>query len=167
MYIKELAKELDTLLECIEEKGGFRDACTVFLRGSVLTLEEGMGTLSENCRKLKSMMDERLGEIHHLLDKTVQVLARKIYVDGIVKQASDSQYLELWNRQKLSSEFELKRQCILKLNQELTNQLIQLERHFNTLELQSFGRNAGSHTDRRTLQIRYMPSSPCIVYKTQ
>ncbi|KAJ6702736.1 NUCLEAR PORE COMPLEX PROTEIN NUP214 ISOFORM X1 [Salix viminalis] len=156
--IKELAKELDTLLECIEEKGGFRDACTVFLRGSVLTLEEGMGTLSENCRKLKSMMDERLGEIHHLLDKTVQVLARKIYVDGIVKQASDSQYLELWNRQKLSSEFELKRQCILKLNQELTNQLIQLERHFNTLELQSFGRNAGSHTDRRTLQIRYMPS---------
>ncbi|KAJ6430782.1 hypothetical protein OIU84_018321 [Salix udensis] len=156
--IKELAKELDTLLECIEEKGGFRDACTVFLRGSVLALEEGMGTLSENCRKLKSMMDERLGEIHHLLDKTVQVLARKIYVDGIVKQASDSQYLELWNRQKLSSEFELKRQCILKLNQELTNQLIQLERHFNTLELQSFGRNAASHTDRRTLQIRYMPS---------
>ncbi|KAJ6704622.1 NUCLEAR PORE COMPLEX PROTEIN NUP214 ISOFORM X1 [Salix purpurea] len=156
--IKELAKELDTLLECIEEKGGFRDACTVFLRGSVLDLEEGMGTLSENCRELKIMMDERLGEIHHLLDKTVQVLARKIYVDGIVKQASDSQYLELWNRQKLSSEFELKRQCILKLNQELTNQLIQLERHFNTLELQSFGRNAGSHTHRRTLQIRYMPS---------
>ncbi|KAF9686533.1 hypothetical protein SADUNF_Sadunf03G0168500 [Salix dunnii] len=156
--IKELAKELDALLECIEEKGGFRDACTVFLRGSVLALEEGMGTLSENCGKLKSMMDEQLGEIHHLLDKTVQVLARKIYVDGIVKQASDSQYLELWNRQKLSSEFELKRQCILKLNQVLTNQLIQLERHFNTLELQSFGRNAGFHTDRRTLQIRYMPS---------
>lgn len=156
--IKELAKELDTLLECIEEKGGFRDACTVFLRGSVEALEEGMGTLSENCRMLKSVMDERLGEIHHLLDKTVQVLARKIYVDGIVKQASDSQYLELWNRQKLSSELELKRRCILKLNQELTNQLIQLERHFNTLELQSFGGNAGFHTDRRTLQIRYMPS---------
>ncbi|KAL9386156.1 hypothetical protein Peur_019280 [Populus x canadensis] len=156
--IKELAKELDTLLECIEEKGGFRDACTVFLRGSVEALEEGMGTLSENCRMLKGVMDERLGEIHHLLDKTVQVLARKIYVDGIVKQASDSQYLELWNHQKLSSELELKRRCILKLNQELTNQLIQLERHFNALELQSFGGNAGFHTDRRTLQIRYMPS---------
>ncbi|XP_011025100.1 PREDICTED: nuclear pore complex protein NUP214 isoform X2 [Populus euphratica] len=156
--IKELAKELDTLLECIEEKGGFRDACTVFLRDSVEALEEGMGTLSENCRMLKSVMDERLGEIHHLLDKTVQVLARKIYVDGIVKQASDSQYLELWNHQKLSSELELKRRCILKLNQELTNQLIQLERHFNALELQSFGGNAGFHTDRRTLQIRYMPS---------
>ncbi|KAL9349059.1 hypothetical protein Peur_056314 [Populus x canadensis] len=156
--IKELAKELDTLLECIEEKGGFKDACTVFMRGSVEALEEGMGTLSENCRMLKSVMDERLGEIHHLLDKTVQVLARKIYVDGIVKQASDSQYLELWNHQKLSSELELKRRCILKLNQELTNQLIQLERHFNALELQSFGGNAGFHTDRRTLQIRYMPS---------
>lgn len=44
---------MDTLLECIEEKGGFRDACTVFLRGSVEAVEEGMGTLSENCRMLK------------------------------------------------------------------------------------------------------------------
>ena len=48
-----MAEELDVLLECIDEPGGFRDACTVFLRSSVEALEEGMGTLSENCRMLK------------------------------------------------------------------------------------------------------------------
>ncbi|KAG6736159.1 hypothetical protein POTOM_061118 [Populus tomentosa] len=49
-----MAEELDMLLECIDEPGGFRDACTVFLRSSeVEALEEGMGTLSENCRMLK------------------------------------------------------------------------------------------------------------------
>ncbi|KAH8523053.1 hypothetical protein H0E87_003638 [Populus deltoides] len=154
-----MAEELDMLLECIDEPGGFRDACTVFLRSSVEALEEGMGTLSENCRMLKNMMDERLGEIQHVLYKTVQVLARRIHLDGIVKQASDRQSGELWNRQKLSSELELKRRCILKLNQELTNQLIQLERHFNTLELRSFGGNDGSHSDRIALQRRQVPSS--------
>lgn len=53
LQIKDMAEELDMLLECIDEPGGFRDACTVFLRGSVEALEEGMGTLSENCRMLK------------------------------------------------------------------------------------------------------------------
>ncbi|KAJ6944960.1 hypothetical protein NC651_000098 [Populus alba x Populus x berolinensis] len=49
-----MAEELDMLLECIDEPGGFRDACTVFLRSSVVeALEDGMGTLSENCRMLK------------------------------------------------------------------------------------------------------------------
>ncbi|KAJ7009389.1 hypothetical protein NC653_000153 [Populus alba x Populus x berolinensis] len=54
LQIKDMAEELDMLLECIDEPGGFRDACTVFLRSSeVEALEEGMGTLSENCRMLK------------------------------------------------------------------------------------------------------------------
>ncbi|KAF2314580.1 hypothetical protein GH714_027753 [Hevea brasiliensis] len=156
--IKEMAKELDSLLQSIEEPGGFRDACTVSQRGSIEALEEHMQTLSEKCRMWTSMMNEQLGEIRHLLDKTVQVLARKIYIDGIVKQASDNQYWELWNRQKLSSELELKRRHILKLNQVLTNRLIELERHFNTLELHKFGDSGVHVTGRRAFQNRYGPS---------
>lgn len=62
-------------------------------------------------------MDERNKEIKNLLDKTVQVLARKEHMEGIVKQASDSYYWDLWDRTKLSSELELKRRRILELNQ--------------------------------------------------
>ncbi|WCJ28509.1 Nuclear pore complex protein [Euphorbia peplus] len=156
--IKEMTSELDTLLESIERPGGIKDACTVSKRPSVEALEEHMKAFSGNCRIWKSLMDEQLGETQNLLDKTVQVLARKIYMDGIVKQATDSKYWELWNRQKLSSEFDLKRQHILKLNQVLTNQLIELEKHFNTLELQKFGDNAGAHTGRRAFHSRYEPS---------
>jgi nuclear pore complex protein Nup214 len=38
-------------------------------------------------------------------------------MEGIVKQASDSRYWDLWNRQKLSSELELKRRHILHMSQ--------------------------------------------------
>ncbi|XVF37288.1 hypothetical protein REPUB_Repub19eG0133100 [Reevesia pubescens] len=156
--IKDMVKELDTLLESIEETGGFRDACTVFQKSSVEVLEQGIGFLSDKCRNWKNVMDEQLGKIQHLLDKTVQVLARKIYMEGIVKQASDSQYWDLWNRQKLSSELELKQRHILKLNQDLTNQLIELERHFNNFELHKFGDNDVVHAGRRALQSRFGPS---------
>ncbi|PQP93757.1 nuclear pore complex protein NUP214 isoform X2 [Prunus yedoensis var. nudiflora] len=156
--IKEMTKELDMLLQSIEEPGGFKDACTVNQKRSVEELERGIGTLSDRCRKWKSIMDERLQEIEHLLDITVQVLARKIYMEGIVKQASDSRYWDFWNCQKLSSELELKRRHILKMNQDLTDQLIQLERHFNGLELNKFGENAGAHAGRRALQSRFGPS---------
>ncbi|OMO57815.1 Nuclear pore complex protein [Corchorus olitorius] len=153
-----MAKELDALLESIEETGGFRDACTVFQKSSVEVLEQGIASLSDKCWRWKNIMDEQLGKTQHLLDKTVQVLARKIYMEGIVKQASDSQYWDLWNRQKLSSELELKQRHILKLNQELTNQLIELERYFNTFELHKFGDNNGVHAGRRALQSRFGPS---------
>ncbi|XVE70344.1 hypothetical protein DITRI_Ditri10aG0065100 [Diplodiscus trichospermus] len=153
--IKEMAKELDSLLESIEETGGFRDACTVSLKSSVEALGQGIAFLSDKCRSWKNMMDEQLGKTQHLLDKTVQVLARKIYIEGIVKQAFDSQYWDLWNRQKLSSELELKQRRILKLNEDLTNQLIELERHFNTFEFHKFGDSYGVHAGRRTLLSRF------------
>ncbi|KAK4843166.1 hypothetical protein QYF36_004823 [Acer negundo] len=153
--IKEMAKELDMLLESIQETGGFKDACTVLQKNKVEALEQGLGTLSGKCRIWKSIMDERLGEIQNLLDKTVQVLARKIYMEGIVKQASDSRYWDLWNRQKLSPELELKRRHLLKLNQDLTNQLIELERHFNTIEINKFGENDGVCAGRRAPQSKH------------
>ncbi|KAI8526441.1 hypothetical protein RHMOL_Rhmol13G0307600 [Rhododendron molle] len=153
--VDEMIKELETLLECIEGPGGFRDACTVHYESSVLELEEGIETLFNRCRVGKSIMDERLGEIQLILDNTVQVLARKLYMEGIVKQATDGQYLDLWNRQKLSSELELKQQHISKVNQELTNQLIELERHLNTLELNKFGENDGIQMSQRTFPGRY------------
>ena len=53
--VKEMAKELDTLLQCIEGPGGFRDACTIFQKTSVMELEQGIGTLSENCRMWRVM----------------------------------------------------------------------------------------------------------------
>ncbi|KAL1156495.1 hypothetical protein V6Z11_A08G096000 [Gossypium hirsutum] len=156
--IKEMAKELDTLLESIEEAGGFRDVCTVFQRSSVEELVHGIAVLSKKCRSWKNVMDEQLGKIQQHLDKTVQVLARKIYIEGIIKQASDSQYWDLWNCQKLSSELELKERHILKLNQDLTNQLIELERHFNTRELHKFGDDDGVRDGWRTFQSRFGPS---------
>lgn len=111
-------------------------------------------------------------------------------MEGIVKQATDSQYWDLWNRQKLSPELEQKRRHMLKINQvnymlfwyhllcclscllfnilfivvlfndvfvfqELTNQLIQLERHFNTLELNKYeksGVTASHSTSRSSLE---------------
>lgn len=53
---KEMAKELDTLLQCIKRPSGFRDACTIFQRSSVIELEQGIdtGTLSE---KLLNVVD--------------------------------------------------------------------------------------------------------------
>lgn len=38
-------------------------------------------------------------------------------MEGIVKQASNAEYWDIWNRQKLGPDFELKQQQILKADQ--------------------------------------------------
>ncbi|KAL6194998.1 hypothetical protein ACLB2K_030620 [Fragaria x ananassa] len=153
--MKDMTKELDMFLQSIEEPGGFRDACMVNQKNFVEELEREVGILSERCRMWKSTMDERLNEVEHLFDMTVQVLARKIYMEGIVKQGSDSRYWDFWSCQKLNSELELKRRHISKMNQDLTDQLIKLERHFNGLEHNKFGENDGACAVRSTLQSRF------------
>ncbi|KAM7277700.1 hypothetical protein ACFE04_004834 [Oxalis oulophora] len=155
---KEMVKELDTLLECIEGSGGFIDTCTISLKTSIEELEQGIEVLSDKFRMWKGLLDDQHVEILDLLDKSEQVLARTMHMKGVVKQASDSQYWDMWNRQKLSSELELKRRYILKLNQDLTNQLIELERHLNALELSKFGENDEVHTGRRGYQSKFAPS---------
>ncbi|KAE9601245.1 hypothetical protein Lal_00024059 [Lupinus albus] len=156
--INEMTNELDLLLRSIEEAGGFRDACTRSLRSSIEAVEQGMDALSKNCKIQTCQVDEHLKEVQYLLNKTIQVVARKVYMEGIYMQASDSQYWDLWNRQKLNSELELKRQHILSLNQDLTYQLIELERHFNALELNKFSQNGGSRTGHGAFRSRYGPS---------
>ncbi|KAG4920043.1 hypothetical protein JHK86_048856 [Glycine max] len=156
--INEMTKELDLLLKSIEEAGGFRDACTRSLRSSIEAVEQGMDALSKKCKILTCQVDEHHEEVHYLLNKTIRAMARKIYMEGIYKQASDSRYWDLWNRQKLNSELELKRQHILSLNQDLTYQLIELERHFNALELNKFSQYGGRCLGHGPSQNRYGPS---------
>ncbi|KAK9170598.1 hypothetical protein Syun_002738 [Stephania yunnanensis] len=156
--VRDMAKELDTLLSYIEEEGGFRDASTIFNKSSILALERGLENLSGRCRLLKSTMENRHEEIRVLLDKTVQVMARTTYLEGIFKRASDNQYRDLCYRQKLSPELELKQKRMLKLNQDLTNQLVQLERHFNSLEVNRFIESSGGCVSRRVSHTSQEPS---------
>jgi nuclear pore complex protein Nup214 len=53
--------------------------------------------------------------LHYFLFSSVS--ARQTYMKGILSQSSDNQYWDIWNRQTLSPEFEVKRQNILKANQ--------------------------------------------------
>ncbi|XP_027189043.1 nuclear pore complex protein NUP214 isoform X2 [Cicer arietinum] len=156
--INEMTKELDLLLKSIEEAGGFRDACTRSLQSSIEEVEQSMNILSTQCKIRTCQVDQHVEEVHFLLNKTIQVVARKVYMEDIYKQACDSRYWDLWNRQKLNSELELKRQHILSLNQDLTYQLVELERHFNALELNKFSQNGGHLIGRGASQNRYGPS---------
>ncbi|XP_073276104.1 nuclear pore complex protein NUP214-like isoform X1 [Primulina huaijiensis] len=153
--VEGMAKKLDILLQGIEGKGGFTDASINSKKKLVRELEDTMWALSSRCRMWGGLMDDKSREVQLLLDKTAQVLVRKVYLEGIFKQDADSRYWELWNRQNLSSELELKRRHVLDLNQELTNQLIELERHFNSLEFNKFGGNGALLRNSRASESGY------------
>ncbi|XP_066391516.1 nuclear pore complex protein NUP214-like [Miscanthus floridulus] len=141
--INEMTKELDALLAYIEKDGGFRDACITFQQHPLSMFEDGLQNFLELLQVFKGKVEEQCSKIEDLRNKMFQVSARQTYMKGIVSQSSDNQYWDIWNRQKLSPEFEVKRQNILKANQNLTNQLVELERHFNNLEM-----NRSSETGR-------------------
>ncbi|AQK51507.1 Nuclear pore complex protein NUP214 [Zea mays] len=65
----------------------------------------------------KGKVEEQCSKIEDLRNNMFQVFARQTYMKGIVSQSSDNQYWDIWNRQKLSPEFEVKRQNILRANQ--------------------------------------------------
>ncbi|XP_073144106.1 nuclear pore complex protein NUP214 [Henckelia pumila] len=153
--VEGMAKKLDILLQGIEEKGGFTDASMNSKKKLVRELEDTMWALSSRCRMWRGLLDDKSKEVQLLLDKTAQVLVRKVYLEGIFKQDADSRYWELWNRQNLSSELELKRRHVLDLNQELTNQLIELEKYFNSLEFNKFGGNGALLRKSRTSESEY------------
>ncbi|KAI4386315.1 hypothetical protein MLD38_004256 [Melastoma candidum] len=153
--MKGMINELDALLSSLQERGGLTDACTVAMKGSVETVENEIGTLSNHCLMWKAMLNERENEIQALLTKSIQAVVVKEHVEILLKQASDPHYRELWSWQKLSAELELKRKNILKLNQELTNRLIELESHLNSLELNKYGDMAAAYRGRQVSERGY------------
>ncbi|KAG0477530.1 hypothetical protein HPP92_014371 [Vanilla planifolia] len=134
-----MLKELDALLSSIECDGGFKDTCTIFQKNSLLSLEVGLGNLLGMLHYCKSEVENQLMEIQRLNNRMLQVSTIQVYTEGILKQAFDKRYWEIWNSQKLSPEFEAKRQHILNLKQNLVHQLVELERHFNNLEINRYG----------------------------
>lgn len=165
--VEVMARKMDSLLEAIEGASGFRDASTTSQEDSVAALEEGLWAISERCRMWRGVLEERLREIQLLLDKTVQVSAKRICMKGIFQQATDKWYWDLWNCQKLSSELELKREHIIELNQDLTSQLVELEKHFNTIEFNKFGKSGVAQTNSRAIQSSHGKSRQQSFYSLQ
>ncbi|KAH0469100.1 hypothetical protein IEQ34_002332 [Dendrobium chrysotoxum] len=137
--VKDMTKELDALLSSIECEGGFKDLCTISQEQSLLALEAGLDDLSAVLFAYRDEIENQRMEIQQLCNKMLQVSARQVYMKGIVQQASDHNYWAFWNNRKLSREFEAKRLHISNLKQNLANQLLELERHFNSLEIKRFG----------------------------
>ncbi|XP_037475722.1 nuclear pore complex protein NUP214-like [Triticum dicoccoides] len=149
--INDMTEELDTLLSYIEKDGGFRDACMTLQQRPLSVLEGDLQNLLELLQVFKNKVEEQCSKAEDLRNKMFQVSARQAYMKGILTQSSDTQYWDIWNRQNLSPEFEAKRQNILKANQNLTNQLVELERHFNNLEMNKFGETGRVASSRRAV----------------
>ncbi|KAK6918112.1 hypothetical protein RJ641_016534 [Dillenia turbinata] len=134
--VKEMVKELDTLPECIEKEdaeSGWMDA-----------FEEGDEDEVVNVGTLASDRYNGSARIEKCYVECVTCIWQGRYLDGMVKQASDGQDGALWAQQKLSSKLALKPEHVFEISKNLTKQLIELERHFNALELNKLGENEGT-----------------------
>ncbi|KAF3322585.1 Nuclear pore complex protein NUP214 [Carex littledalei] len=144
--VKDMTKKLDKLLLSIGKEVEITSQ-----QFSLLALDKHLKSLSESSLICKNNAEEQLQMIQEHRDKMSQVSSRLVYMEGIVNQSSDSRYWDVWNCQKLAPEFEQKRQNILKANQNLTTQLVELERHFNTLEINRFGEVGRAGFNRRNV----------------
>ncbi|GAB2276891.1 hypothetical protein Dimus_011602 [Dionaea muscipula] len=153
--VKDMVDDMDKLLKrIVEEVEGFKAACVSDQNNLLESLEEGLEALFDGSKMWKGYMDQQLEEILHLLDRTVQALVRKVYMEGIINQTTDGRYWDLWQRQRLSSELEVRRKNILKMSENLIDQVSDLEKHFNALEVNRFGGNEGGSMSHRILLSR-------------
>lgn len=142
--VRNMGKEVDDLMQSIEGKKTVSKLNSVsFSKRAILNIEDKINKLAENCNKFKEMLEEQLFDIQTLRDKMMQVDAWRIYMQSIIKQATDEQYQDLRNRQKLNPELDIKRQSISKSEQNLKKQILELEGHLQNLEISKFGASGG------------------------
>lgn len=93
--VKDMTKELDTLLSLIEQEGGFKDACTVLHQNSILTLEDGLKNLFQTFRMCRV-------SIYTLFGRTYIVIMFFILPSGVVthmlKRFSSQCFREKWRK---------------------------------------------------------------------
>lgn len=134
--VRNMAKEVDDIMSNIEGDRMVSKASNAsFKKHLVMNIEDGIKKLSENCKASKERLEEQFLNTQNLRDKTMQVDAWRIYMQSIIKQATDIQYQYLRSRQKLNPELETKRQRILKEDRRLKRQIIDLEGHLQNLEI--------------------------------
>lgn len=137
--VSNMANEVDDLMSNIEgDKMVSKASNTSFKKHLVMSIEDEIRKLSENCKVSKERLEEQFLNIQNLRDKTMQVDAWRIYMQSVIKQATDIQYQYLRNRQKLNPELEIKRQRILKADRRLKHQIVDLEGHLQNLEINNF-----------------------------
>lgn len=78
-----MVRELDMLLDSIEGKGGFKDACILAQKSSVEALEKGIDNLSKQCTMWKVISQAYVGELNDfILDRISFMEAELIWVQG-------------------------------------------------------------------------------------
>ncbi|KAH9316212.1 hypothetical protein KI387_024839, partial [Taxus chinensis] len=137
--VRSMAKEVDDLMLTIEGKKMVSKGNSVlFSKQAVSSIEKKIKKISENCNEFKERLEEQIFYIQNLRDKTMQVDAWRIYMQSIIKQATDQQYQHLRSHQKLNPELDIVRQSISKAEQRLKQKILELEGHLQNLEISKF-----------------------------